>query len=67
MKTLWVVADKDGTISLFEDKPFRGATNMWWSWKEEQTYTNISEEICKTLIGKVPTWEDEPIKIEIKV
>ena len=68
MKTFWITADKDGEISIWKNKPFRSKMNVWWAENQASNiYENISEEACKMIIDKVPTWEDEPIKIEIKL
>lgn len=66
----YLVANKNGDIYVYKHKPERfGYVNI----KNKHTYTyngntehiQISELVCKKLFERIPTWDDEPIEIEL--
>ena len=55
----WVARDKDGSITLYEDKPFRDG-EIWkgCSWKSSGIYDLFFPDL---------KWEDEPVEVELSI
>ncbi len=55
----WVARDKDGNITLYEDKPFRDG-EIWkgCSWKSSMIYDLFLPDL---------KWEDEPVEVELSI
>ena len=56
----WLVADKTG-IFLFSGLPDRIVDNTWKRRTLTANKIGISKEVCEQLVGKILTWEDDPI------
>lgn len=70
----WIATDEDGSIALFINKPVRqlrketqtGIIDGYWTRvpRDDSAWCNITSYQAKTLIGKVLTWEDEPVELK---
>lgn len=58
----WIAADNDGKIFMYSEFPERWSGE--YVFESGSQYCLISSELCQKLIGKVLTWEDEPVKVE---
>jgi len=66
----YIAADKNGDIHIFSAKPERHTPEIdvlcIWTYylKTPMKYvTKVNKRICKTIVGKVLTWEDEPVRL----
>lgn len=61
----WVATDRSEQVFVYESKPERNSIYEWWdgSRRDGTDSAELSENACKILIGKVLTWEDEPVEI----
>lgn len=61
----WLAVDKSGTECGYTDKPER-CGNIWTN-AEEDEYFYLEDGTIELLLGRVLTWDDEPVEIgEIK-
>lgn len=59
---IWLAVDKNGNEFVYESKPIKG----WTFWDRQFGGDNINKlpkGSIEKLIGRVLTWEDEPIGI----
>ena len=63
----WVAVDKDGSETMFTDKPCRVFDDVedcfYWD-TSSGMFINIPEGTIKKLIGKDLSWEDEPVELK---
>ena len=59
MKSIWIARDKDGSLYLYEGKPYRKGY-VWMYRYEHEPY-----EIDNDWFPEI-TWENEPIELVIK-
>ena len=70
----WIATDEDGSIALFINKPERkfaktlkiGEIAGYWTRRNsfDNPWCEIAKYQSKKLIGKVLTWEDEPVELK---
>lgn len=61
----FIVCDKDECLHLFTVEPFRSIFN--WRRNGYGHCFDIDESYCEDLGIDVPTWDDEPIEVEIDI
>ena len=62
----WVATDEDGETSIYNKPPIWNFN--YWRPRKAGYKTKISSEFFKHLFPfPAPTWEDEPIQIEITI
>lgn len=70
----WIATDEDGQIVLFTNEPVRqsrketqtGIMDGYWTRvpRDDGRWCFIGEKQSHFLIGKVLTWEDEPVELK---
>ena len=63
----YVAVDKDGTETIFADKPsrvFDDVKNCFYWVASSGSFIPIPKGTIKKLIGKELTWEDEPVEFK---
>lgn len=65
----YLAVDKDGTEVIFDDKPVRGTNNIkgncnqWALNNITSKYIILPLGSIEKLIGRILTWDDEPVEI----
>ena len=61
----WVCVDEDGQEAVFETKPYREF--KYNEWFRESLYSDemvrFKKGTIEKIIGRVLTWDDEPVEI----
>lgn len=64
----WIARDENGSIALYEKKPFKNTKYDIWDWDFENSHSTIITTVCEEMLGNPFAdikWEDiEPTKIE---
>lgn len=59
----WVAVDKDGSESIYGNKPYR--EDIWWIMDNEyDPMVYLPQGTIKKLIGRELTWDDEPVELK---
>lgn len=65
---MWIARDKDGSLTLFSEKPIRIDNNddMWLSfvWHPENVHTCKRMQLNSSKFSNL-TWEDEPLECNL--
>ena len=56
----WLAVDKDGTEVIMTNKPEK--VSYYWS-NEGGEFANVPQGTIEKIIGRVLTWDDEPVEI----
>lgn len=59
----FVAVDKDGTESVFDEKPYMSGIGNYWV-PDSEHYVEIPKGSIKKLIGRELSWEDEPVELK---
>lgn len=63
----WVAVDKDGSETMFTDKPCRAFDDIeycfYWD-TSSGVFISIPKGTIRKLIGRDLSWEDEPVKLK---
>lgn len=59
---MWIARDKDGTLSLYRDKPVRAGIEPYRWWGDEVDGFDLDSSLFPNL-----TWEDEPIEVDLTI
>ena len=65
----YLAVDKDGTEVIFDVKPVRGTNNIkdnrnqWTLNSVTSKYIVLPKGSIEKLIGRILTWDDEPVEI----
>lgn len=63
---MWIARDKDGTLNLYDGKPFRGTEYQWWMYSGNYSEINKeSDSLLGEIIFKDLKWDDEPLEVEL--
>lgn len=63
---LWVTRDKDGSLCLFKDKPYKNETTGIWVGEESFIYLNIGINSDKDLFSNVKWEDEEPLAVVLQ-
>lgn len=61
---MWVATDEDGDIFIYENKPERDEQEVFAWYNNSGRFEFIEQRF---LPFPAPTWEDEPIEVEITI
>ena len=63
----WLAVDRDGGECIYNMKPTRHISKMWWLCDcegDDKYGIELPHGSIIKLIGKELTWEDEPVELE---
>lgn len=64
----YLAVDEDGEECKFTSKPFRAGTMFvgeLGTWDTTTAWESLETGTIEKLIGKILTWDDEPVKYEL--
>lgn len=62
---MFAAVDKDGLLFLHPEKPFMNSTGEYWITENGNECNVYNKHAFFEMIGRVLTWEDEPIELAV--